>query len=459
MARPISVSLSRPSDEVSVLTKGTEVGNTVRREFIGQVRQKERKILDEIQRLQAEMSAIEQRKAKLPSLQSKHNNLTMSILQLEGQLTDYNLANDRFASRHVLPSELEEANAVLAMNNKKLATELNAAMLDTQEQEENLQSLKEQVDARYRDIEAKIIEQGNEDQLQRFHSLRTLMENLQAEKKRREEEINDMDEKAMKLEDSAEGQRLREREALLTKASQLKTNFGCLQEEAKALEMPISEAREFLMVATEAKESSIAVCDQEIEQLDLNIENLLTLRDSLLSEIASLELEKIKDSGGLVPGDSLADSDSGSMHQVHVKQTKSHLSRKDDLAALEDRRMQLEEELVKYDDLVSLQARSDQARDALKRRRKELIEKITEAKPIIAGLSATCEENKTKLESHMHWPSLQQMEETHANQEREIASLKEFAEIKGKECDYNSVKSDCLKLAWSLNEDLVGAVQ
>ena len=121
--------------------------------------------------------------------------------------------------------------------------------------------------------------------------------------------------------------------------------------------------------------------------------------------------------------------------------------------------MQLEEELVKYDDLVSLQARSDQARDALKRRRKDLMDKIADAKPIVTGLSAICDENKAKLESNGNWPSLKQMEETQANQKREIESLEEYVDIKGKECEYNSVKGDCLKLARSLNEDLVVALQ
>ena len=457
MARPTtSVSYSRPSDDVSVLTKGTAVGNTCKRDFIRLIQHKERKILDEIQRLQAETAAVEQKKARLPSLQSKHSHLTSSILQMEGQLTDYNIANDNF-SRHTLPSELEEANAVLAMNNEKLATELNSAMFDTQEQEENLQSLKAQVDARYREIEEKIIEQGGDDHLQRFQNLRTLMGNLHAEKKRREEEINDMSEKILELEGSAKGRMLREREALLMKVSQLKTEFGCLQEEESALEMPICDAREFLMMETEEKQRSIADCDQELEQLNLNVENLLALRDNLLAELTSLEL---KDGDvHAVHEDNVPDSDNGSIQQVHAEQTHSHVSPKNDLATLEERRMQLEEELVKYDDLVSLQARSDQARDALKKRRKELMEKIAEAKPIVTGLSAICEENKAKLESNGNWPSLKQMEETQANQKREILSLEEFVDIKGKECEYNSVKSVCLKLARSLNEDLVGALQ
>ena len=256
MTRPTtSVSLARPSDDVSVLTKGTAVGNTIRRDFIRQVKQKEHQILDELQRLQDEMTAMEQTKAMLPSLQNKHSSLTASILQMEGQLTDYNLANDRF-SRHVLPSELEEANAALAMNNGVLATELNDAMLDTQEQEDNLQSIKDQVDARYHEIETKMLKQGGEDQLQRCRSLRKVMDNLQTEKKRREEEINDMGEKIEELEDSAEGQGLREREALSTKVSQLQAKLKCLQDEENALAMPISEAREFLMTATEATERS-----------------------------------------------------------------------------------------------------------------------------------------------------------------------------------------------------------
>ena len=456
MTRPTtSVSLARPSDDVSVLTKGTTVGNTIRRDFIRQVKQKEHQILDELQRLQDEMTAMEQTKAMLPSLQNKHSSLTASILQMEGQLTDYNLANDRF-SRHVLPSELEEANAALAMNNGVLAKELNAAMLDTQEQEDNLQSIKDQVDARYHEIETKMLEQGGEDQLQRFRNLRKVMDNLQTKKKRREEEINDMGEKIEELEDSAEGQGLREREALSTKVSQLQAKLKCLQDEENALAMPISEAREFLMTATEATERSIADCDQELEQLDLNMENVLALRDNLLSELTSLEL---KASDGSVLGDSVVDSDSGPMYQTDVEQTNGHVSPIDDLAALEDRRMQLEEELVKYDDLVSLQARSDQARDSLKKRKKALMEKIAEAKPIVTGLSAICEENKAKLKSNGNWPSLQQMEETQANQKHEIASLEEFVESKGNESEYNSVKSGCLTLARSLNDNLVVALQ
>ena len=351
MARPTtSVSLTRSSDDVSVLTKGTAaVAITGKRDFIRLIQRKEREIFYEIQRLQAETAAMEQTKARLPSLQSKRNHLTTSILQMEGQLTDYNLAFDHL-SRHVLTSELEEANAVLAMNKKKLATELNSAMLDTQEQEENLQSLKAQVDAKYREIEAKIIEQGGEDHLQRFHNLRTLMENLQTEKKRRVEEINDMGEKILELEDSAEGRMLREREALLAKVSQLKTEFTCLQEESSALEMPIAEAREFLMMETEDKQRSIADCDQELEQLDLIMENALALRDNLLAELTSLELK----GGDVGPEDNVPDSDNGLIYEVHAEQTKSHVSPRNDFAALEERRMQLEEELVKYDDLVSL---------------------------------------------------------------------------------------------------------
>lgn len=461
LVRPAtSVLLTRASDDVSILTKGTSsasraAGTAFRgksRGVAAHIRQKEEAILDEIQRLQTETATMERDKARNPSLQSKRDALRKSVLQLEGELTDHNIANDRALNLRVLPSDLEDANATLQANNKKLAAEVNAAIIDTNEQEHNLKVLVEQVQSKYADIEKKVKEEGDQEQLKRVRSLRTLMGKIQGEKKRREEEISAINQNVVEIEDSAMGQRIKEYEALLAKASQLEVNLSCLQEEAEALEMPTSDAREALMTATENKERSIATCDQELEQLDLGIKNLLTLRDNLISELTSVELEKLGDEGSL-PGDDLP------IYYQEIGQKKDIFVAKDDLAALEERRMQLEEELVQYDDLVGLQARSDQARDALKKKKKELTERIAETKPAVTELSLKCEANKAKLDSDSNYSSLEQMQEKQAAQEREIGSLEEFIEVKGRECEYKRTKSKCLELVRSLNEGLIRTLQ
>ena len=51
------------------------------------------------------------------------------------------------------------------------------------------------------------------------------------------------------------------------------------------------------------------------------------------------------------------------------------------------------------------------------------------------------------------------MEEKRSKQKKETVSLEEFVEAKGRECEYKDVKSSCLKLARSLNDELVGALQ
>ena len=127
-----------------------------------------------------------------------------------------------------------------------------------------------------------------------------------------------------------------------------------------------------------------------------------------------------------------------------------------ELQALENKRMQLEDELVEYDDLVGLQTKSDQAKAALKRRKDDLTQKIAQAKPEEAKLSAACKANEVLLKSEENWSSLRLMKKKQMDQKQEITSLEAYAEVKGRESEYESIKRGCLVLARSLNTELIG---
>ena len=465
--------------------------------------------MHETERLREESTIMERDKAKLSSLHSKRDKLTATVVDLEGQLTDYNLALDRANMQSVLPSELEDANAVLAKTNGKAEDELARALLDVKAQEHNLNDLEDQLSKSYKAIEKRTIEEGNQKQLQRFHSLQTYMENIQKEKQRRKEEIAAINCQVLDFEDSAKGQRYREHEALSAKASRLRVVDLDLSEEMKALELPISEAREVLMAATEEKERSISTCDIELDELGLNIENLLALRDNLLSELATNELQQQTFGGKLHEADGLDDDgdddgcccndadDAPLVYHERIAQTmqgertalKASINRlgsqlqlgfsssdgglgdyqvlslgevdntpgsTNELHALEDKRMQLEDELVEYDDLVGLQTKSDQAKAALKRRKDDLTQKIAQAKPEEAKLSAACKANEVLLKSEENWSSLRLMKKKQMDQKQEITSLEAYAEVKGRESEYESIKRGCLVLARSLNTELIG---
>ena len=514
-ARPAkSIVLTRSCgspDDVSILGRDTRSvvtsHSSSRADRIKEIRQKEEAILHETERLREESAAMERDKAKIPYLYSKRDKLTATVVDLEGQLTDYNLAMDRANMQSVLPSELEDANAVLAKTNGKAEGELTRALLDAEEQEQNLHDLEDQLSKSYEAIEKRIIEEGNQKQLRRFHSLKTYTENIQKEKQRWEEEIMTTNCQVLDFEDSAKGQRYREHAALSAKASQLKVVDLDLSEEMKALELPISEAREVLMAATEKKERSIYTCDIELDELDLNIENLLALRDNLLSELAANELQQQASGGKLNEADGLDDDDDGgccnddddddapSVYHERIAQTmqgerttlKVSINRlrsqldfsssngglddhqalslgevdnttgsTNELQALDDKRMQIEDELVEYDDLVGLQTKSDQAKADLKRRKDDLTQKLAQAKPEKAKLSAACKANEAKLESDENWSSLRLMKTKQTDQKQEKVSLEKFVEVKGRETEYESIKSGCLVLARSLNKELIG---
>ena len=127
-----------------------------------------------------------------------------------------------------------------------------------------------------------------------------------------------------------------------------------------------------------------------------------------------------------------------------------------ELQALDDKRMQLEDELVEYDDLVGLQTKSDQAKADIKRRKDDLTQKLAQAKPEKAKLSAACKANEAKLESDENWSSLRLMKKKQTDQKQEKISLEKFVEVKGRETEYESIKSGCLVLARSLNKELIG---
>ena len=510
-ARPAkSVVLTRSCDspdDVSILGRDTRSvvtsHSSSRAGRIKEIRQKEAVILYETERLREESAVMERDKAKLSSLRSKRDKLTVTVVDLEGQLTDYNLAMDRANMQSVLPSELEDANAVLAKTNGKAEDELTRALLDVEEQEQNLHDLEDQLSKSYKAIEKRIIEEGNQKQLRRFHSLKTYMEIILKEKQRWKEEIMATNCQVLDFEDSAKGQRYREHAALSAKASRLKVVDLGLSEEMKALELPISEAREVLMAATEEKERSIYTCDIELDELDLNIENLLALRDNLLSELATNELQQQTFGGKLHEADGLNDDgdccndddDATSVYHERIAQTmqgerttlKVSINRlrnqldfsssngglddhqalsvgevdnatgsTNELQALDDTRMQLEDELVEYDDLVGLQTKSDQAKADLKRRKDNLTQKLAQAKPEKAKLSAACKANEAKLESDENWSSLRLMKKKQTDQKQEIISLEKFVEVKGRETEYESIKSACLVLARGLNKELIG---
>ena len=497
---------ARPAtSDVSILGHDTRSivtsHSSSRADRIKEIRQKEAAILHETERLREESTIMERDKAKLSSLHSKRDKLTATVVDLEGQLTDYNLAMDRANMQSVLPSELEDANAVLAKTNGKAEDELARALLDVKAQEHNLNDLEDQLSKSYKAIEKRTIEEGNQKQLQRFHSLQTYMENIQKEKQRRKEEIAAINCQVLDFEDSAKGQRYREHEALSAKASRLRVVDLDLSEEMKALELPISEAREVLMAATEEKERSISTCDIELDELGLNIENLLALRDNLLSELATNELQQtfggklheaddLDDEGGccnddddvpLVYHERIAQTMQGERttlkasinrlrsqlgfsssngglgdHKVLSCEVDKTPGSTNELQALENKRMQLEDELVEYDDLVGLQTKSDQAKAALKRRKDDLTQKIAQAKPEEAKLSAACKANEVLLKSEENWSSLRLMKKKQMDQKQEITSLEAYAEVKGRESEYESIKRGCLVLARSLNTELIG---
>jgi len=120
--------------------------------------------------------------------------------------------------------------------------------------------------------------------------------------------------------------------------------------------------------------------------------------------------------------------------------------------------MVLEEEMVELDDLVGLHGRSDLLVQNLTKQRDECTEKIGKTKPLIATLSANYERDNAKLEADDNWSSLQAMEEKQKEQAQTIVDLKNFIEEKGRECEYTSIKAECLQTARSMNEALIASL-
>ena len=117
----------------------------------------------------------------------------------------------------------------------------------------------------------------------------------------------------------------------------------------------------------------------------------------------------------------------------------------------------MEQDIQKYDDLANLEERADSTREYLIEMKERLYQRGAFMETEAKQLSLRYEKNKDLLERSETWQSLKEFEDKLCRQGQVVHTLKEFVSRKGRQTNYETIKSDCVSIVEELNDLLLSS--
>ncbi|GMH77967.1 hypothetical protein TL16_g10678 [Triparma laevis f. inornata] len=126
-----------------------------------------------------------------------------------------------------------------------------------------------------------------------------------------------------------------------------------------------------------------------------------------------------------------------------------------ELEQLNGKMVSMKDEMKGFEDIEGLRGRATFTKDELEKLREKYIARRGAIKQQVAGLSAQVDATKKTLSMNETSKNLTSLELKLRHYEQNIFVMKEYVETKGRETDFESLKTDVMKMCGNLNEKAV----
>lgn len=126
-----------------------------------------------------------------------------------------------------------------------------------------------------------------------------------------------------------------------------------------------------------------------------------------------------------------------------------------ELSQLKEKMASMRDEMRGFEDIEGLRSRATFTKDELEKLREKYITRRGAIKQQVAALSAQVDSNKKALSMNETNKNLTSLEQKLRHYEQNIFSLREYIETKGRETDFESLKTDVFKMVKNLNDKAV----
>eukprot|EP00921_Rhytidocystis_pertsovi_P014733 GHVQ01023716.1.p1 GENE.GHVQ01023716.1~~GHVQ01023716.1.p1 ORF type:complete len:572 (-),score=88.49 GHVQ01023716.1:1508-3223(-) len=244
------------------------------------MRQKITDITSEMSKMQNETKELQENAELCQDLEKRHEELLVSVRNLEGELADYNLALDKLRS-DTKPEQIALLCRQLKEQNDIQRKEVDDLFLEKKEREEQIQKIEHEISSIKEETESKLQELGEEGKKE-YQELTEENEKLQEAIRERRLELAESEERAQQAESRiAEDANRMEYLNLQRQMDSVKQQIDDVEEEknkrTEEQNLSVPEQRDLLLARVRTDNQTIQETEQAVPKLEESIQRT-TLR-------------------------------------------------------------------------------------------------------------------------------------------------------------------------------------